>query len=647
MPRPSRPAAAVPADPRAAGGRRGSQGAPAAAAEAAGHAPAAGARSSGARSAGARSGRGQTPARDPAARRRPWRLIRFAVVATIWGGLAGALLLLWFARDLPRPEDALAPSRRPSLVLRDSAGRVFARFGDIAGEPVHLADLPPYVAEAAVDTEDRRFWTEPGIDPIGILRAAAVDLVHWRVVQGGSTLTQQVAKTLFLSDARTWRRKAQELLLTLWLDRHFSKRQILEIWLNRVYFGSGAWGIDAAARVYFGIPASRLTLWQAAVLAGLPRAPSRFNPRANPDAAAARARQVLAAMVRAGDLTAQGAQAAATAIVFPRTPPMQAGWFADWAAGAAAPLLAPGQDASLRTTLDPGLQHAAEAALTTVLDGPGVARGAHEGAVVVLDAATGAVEALVGGRDYQDSSYDRATEARRPPGSSFKPFVWLAALERGVRPDDRVLDAPIRLGAWHPRDYERRYLGEISVRRALALSINTVAVRLLLRAGGPRAVAAVAHRLGIADRLPDNASIALGTANVGLLEMAAAYATFFNGGLRVTPFGLLAVDAGGMVTPVAHPPPEPVIAPALAGMMAGMLRAVVAEGTGTGAAVPGRIVAGKTGTTQDYRDAWFIGNVNGRIIGVWIGNDDDQPMRGVTGGSLPVLVFRRVALALR
>jgi penicillin-binding protein 1A len=570
-----------------------------------------------------------------------------AVIAAIWGGLAAVLLLLWFARDLPRPADALTPSRRPSLVLRDAAGRVFARFGDIAGTPVRLADLPPYVAQAAVDTEDRRFWTEPGIDPIGILRAAMVDLIHWRIVQGGSTLTQQVAKTLFLSDARTWRRKAQELLLTVWLDRHFSKRQILEIWLNRVYFGSGAWGIDAAARVYFGVPASRLSLWQAAVLAGLPRAPSRFNPRADPDAAAARARQVLAAMVRAGDLTAQGAQAAAAAIAFPRTLPMQAGWFADWVAGAAEPLLAPGQDAGLRTTLDPGLQHAAEAALDGVLDGPGVARGASEGAVVVLDAATGAVQALVGGRDYQDSSYDRATEARRPPGSSFKPFVWLAALERGVRPDDRVLDAPIRLGGWHPRDYERRYLGEISVRRALALSINTASVRLLLRAGGPRVVAAVAHRLGIADRLPDNASIALGTANVGLLEMAAAYATFFNGGLRVTPFGLLAVRAGGTLTPVAHPLPVPVVAPALAAMMAGMLRAVVAEGTGTGAAIPGRIVAGKTGTTQDYRDAWFVGAVGGRIIGVWIGNDDDQPMRSVTGGSLPVMVFRRIALTSR
>ncbi|MBW4090373.1 MAG: transpeptidase-transglycosylase [Proteobacteria bacterium] len=640
MPRPSRPVAPVPAaDRRAAGGRRGRRG---------GSDSAEAVFDDGAPAAG-RIPRNRASAHAPSApgRRRPWRLIRLAVIAAIWGGLAAVLLLLWFARDLPRPADALAPSRRPSLVLRDAAGRVFARLGDVAGTPVRLADLPPFVAQAAVDTEDRRFWTEPGIDPIGILRAAMVDLIHWRIVQGGSTLTQQAAKTLFLSDARTWRRKAQELLLTVWLDHHFSKRQILEIWLNRVYFGSGAWGIDAAARVYFGIPASRLSLWQAAVLDGLPRAPSRFNPRADPDAAAARARQVLAAMVRAGDLTTQGAQAAAAAIAFPRTPPMQAGWFADWVAGAAEPLLAPGQDAGLRTTLDPALQHAAEAALDGVLNGPGVARGASEGAVVVLDAATGAVQALVGGRDYRDSSYDRATEARRPPGSSFKPFVWLAALERGVRPDDRVLDAPIRLGAWHPRDYERRYLGEISVRRALALSINTASVRLLLRAGGPRVVAAVAHRLGITDRLPDNASIALGTANVGLLEMAAAYATFFNSGLRVTPFGLLAVRAGGTLTPVAHPPPVPVIAPALAAMMAGMLRAVVAEGTGAGAAIPGRVVAGKTGTTQDYRDAWFVGAVGGRIIGVWIGNDDDQPMRGVTGGSLPVMVFRRIALTLR
>ena len=601
------------------------------------------------------------PARRSARPRRRlrWRLLRLGVIATIWGTVAAALLLLWFARDLPRPADALAPSRRPSLMLRDSAGTVFARFGDIVGTPVRLGQLPPYVAQAAVAIEDRRFWSEPGIDPIGILRAAVVDLIHFRVIQGGSTITQQVAKNLFLTDARTLRRKVQELLLTFWLDAHFTKRQILEIWLNRVYFGAGAWGIDAAARVYFGVPAARLTLWQAAVLVGLPRAPSRFNPRADPAAAAARGRQVLAAMVRAGDLTAAAAAQAAGRIAFPRTRPMAAGWFADWAAGQADTLLPPGEDASLATTLDARTQAVAEAALRALLAGPGAARGVSEGAVVVLDAATGAVRAMVGGADYQDSSYNRATEARRPPGSAFKPFVWLAALERGVRPDDLVLDAPIRLGNWHPRDYERRYLGEITVEQALAQSINTAAVRLLLRAGGPRAVAAVAHRLGIADRLPDNASIALGTANVGLLELTAAYAAFFNGGARVTPFGLTALDTGGggdneRRVLLAPPAPVPVISPTLAAMMARMLGAVVADGTGRAAAIPGRIVAGKTGTTQDYRDAWFVGFVGrpgaqappgGRVIGVWLGNDDDRPMRGVVGGALPAALFHAIGAA--
>jgi penicillin-binding protein 1A len=583
-------------------------------------------------------------------RSRLWRLIRFTIIAAVWGGLAVALAVLWFAWNLPLPDQAALATRRPSLGLQDDRGHVFARFGDLAGRPVRLDMLPRYVAEAVVDTEDRRFWHEPGIDPIGIARAALVDLVHWRVIQGGSTLTQQVAKTLFLSNARTLRRKVQELLLTFWLDRHFTKRQILEIWLNRVYFGAGAWGIDAAARIYFGVPAARLSLWQAAVLAGLPRAPSRFNPRADPAAAAARARQVLAAMLRAGDLTPQAAQAAAQAIAFPPTPPMAAGWFADWAADQATALLSPGEDASLRTTLDPAIQARAEAALAAVLDGPGRARGARQGAVVVLNAATGAVEALVGGRNYQDSSYDRATEARRPPGSAFKPFVWLAALQRGVRPEDRVLDAPIRIGTWHPRDYERHYLGEISVQRALALSINTASVRLLLRAGGPRAVAAVAHRLGIADHLPDNASIALGTANVGLLELTAAYAAFFNGGFRVMPFGVTAVQTVAGTQAVARALPQPVVAPALAAMMARMLGAVVRYGTGTAAAMPGRFVAGKTGTTQDYRDAWFVGFIQsgavGRVIGVWIGNDDDRPMRGVVGGSLPAEVFHRIAAGL-
>ncbi len=587
------------------------------------------------------------PSPPPVVRRRRFRLLRAAVIVTIWTSLALVVVLLWFARDLPRPDSALDAARRPSLTLRDDTGRVFASFGDVMGDPLHLTDLPPYVPEAVVAIEDRRFWHEPGIDPVGIARAALTDIVRLRIVQGGSTISQQVAKNLFLTNARTFRRKVQELLLTFWLEEHFSKRQILEIWLNRVYFGSGAWGIDAAARIYFGISARRLSLWQAAVIAGLPRAPSRFNPRADPGAAAARAREVLAAMVTNGDITAAQATAAAAQIAFPAATPMEAGWFADWAAGQAEQMLPPDEDATLRTTLDPRLQSAAELRLAALLAGTGSDHHATQGAVVALDAASGAVRAMVGGRNYRDGSYNRATLARRQPGSAFKPFVWLAALQKGIGPDDTVLDAPIRLGGWSPRDFEPHFLGQITVEEALAQSINTAAVRLLLRAGGPRAVAAVAARCGIEDKLPDNASLALGTGEVGLLELAAAYAPFFNGGRRVTPFGVAAVTAQGRTVAAPITPPQQVINPDDASDMARMLGAVVSEGTGRDAAIAGRTVAGKTGTTQDLRDAWFIGWTDGEIIGVWLGNDDGAPMKDVIGGSLPAKLFHDIALAVR
>jgi penicillin-binding protein 1A len=567
-------------------------------------------------------------------------------MTAIWGGLAGIVLLLWFARDLPRPEDAVAAVRRPSLTLLDRGGQTFANFGDIVGDKLLLSDLPAYLPQAAVAVEDRRFWHHPGIDPVGLARAAWVNLTAGRVVQGGSTITQQVAKTLFLTNARTLRRKVQEILLTLWLEHHFSKREILEIWLNRVYLGAGAWGVDAAARVYFGVSARHLSLWQAAMLAGLPRAPSRFNPRSNPYAAVARTKQVLQAMQDDGVITAAQAQQAAAAIRLPSSPPVASGWFADWAADQAQPFLPSDADAAVRTTLDLRLQAVAEARVAAMLDGPGLAADVSQGAVVALDAASGAVRAMVGGRDYRQSPFNRAVLARRQPGSTFKPFVWLAALRKGVRPDDTVLDAPIRVGGWSPEDFERRYLGAITVEEALAQSINTAAVRLLQQAGGPRAVIAAARELGIADRLPDDASLALGTGEVGLLEMTAAYAAFFNGGMRVTPYAIDALQADGHLT-APHAAPEAAIAPDQAGMMARMLGAVVSRGTGRAAALAGRAVAGKTGTTQDYRDAWFIGCVGGTVIGVWLGNDDNRPMRDVQGGGLPARLFHDIAQAVR
>ncbi len=586
------------------------------------------------------------PFEGPAApRRRPRRLarlLRWALIGGVWGILVLGVLLLWFARDLPRPETARDAVRRPSLTLTDRSGQVVATYGDVVGEPLRLADLPPYLPEAAVAVEDRRFWWHWGIDPVGIVRAAWVDLRAGHVVQGGSTLTQQVAKNLFLSNVRTFRRKVQEVLLTLWLERHFTKREILEIWLNRVYLGAGAWGVDAAARLYFGVSARHVSLWQAAVLAGLPRAPSRFSPRTDPEAAAARGREVLAAMADSGVITPAQAAAASAQIAFPPAPG-RAGWFADWAAQAAEPLVPENADATVRTSLDARLQAAVEARLAAMLDGPGARLDVGQGAVVVLDAASGAVRAMVGGREGRASGFNRAVLARRQPGSAFKPFVWLAALEHGKRPDDLIEDAPLHLAGWNPANFDGRFRGPVSMEDALAESLNTVAVRLEQAAGGPGAVAAVAHRLGIADALPDDLTLALGTGGVGVLELTGAYAAICNGGFRVAPTGIEAIRADGRSVLPERAPPVRVIAPELDAMMLRMMTAVVARGSGRAAAVAGRAVAGKTGTTQDFRDAWFVGCAGRSVIGVWMGNDDNRPMRGVTGGSLPARLFHEIA----
>lgn len=593
------------------------------------------------------------PNAAPRPRRRwGWFLFKWSFILAVWAMIAGGLGLVYFAWDLPRPDAALDAARRPSLTLADDTGRIYASFGDLVGEPLRLTDLPPFLPEAAVAVEDRRFWTHPGFDIVGILRATAVNLTRGRMVQGGSTITQQVAKNLFLTNARTFKRKVQEMMLTLWLERHFTKSEILEIWLNRVYLGSGAWGVDAAAQMYFGISARKLNLWQSAVIAGLPRAPSRFNPKVDPQAAAARGREVLAAMAEVGSITAGQAKAASDAISFQSRPSVGAGWFADWAAERAQPLVTTGADAALRTTLDSRIQGVVDAKLAALLDGPGVSAGVGQGAVVVMDPNTGAVRAMAGGRDYKTSPYNRAVVARRQPGSSFKLFVWLAALEHGARPDDTEQDAPIRLGNWQPSNFEGTFRGDVSLEEALAESINTVSVRLLLQVGGPKVVAEVANRLGLGETFPNNASIALGTSEVGVLEMAAAYATVFNGGRLVTPRVLESVEADGKSVPLNPVVAKRVLDPDTAAMMVRMLSAVVAHGSGRAASVSGRLVAGKTGTTQDYRDAWFVGALNpgspgSLVIAVWLGNDDNHPMKDVTGGSLPARLFHDIAADLR
>ncbi|MBB5688822.1 penicillin-binding protein 1A [Roseomonas alkaliterrae] len=569
------------------------------------------------------------------------------MILAVWGAVAGCVALVWFAWDLPRPEDALAHTRRPSVTMTTAEGALLATSGDLYGDTVRLRDLPAHLPAAFIAIEDRRFREHGGLDIIGMARALLANLAAGRVVQGGSTITQQLAKNLFLTPERSLRRKVQEALLALWLEARFSKDELLTIYLNRVYLGAGTFGVDAAARLYFGVPAARLTIAQSAVLAGLPRAPSRLNPRVNPSAAVARAVEVLEAMADTGAITPAQAMREAERIRFPPAPSRDAGWFADWVREGIAERAPPTADLLLRTTLDARLQAAVEARLEALLAGPGRAAGVTQGAVVALDAASGAVRAMAGGRDYRASPFNRATQARRQPGSAFKPFVFLAAIEAGASPEESVADTPLTLAGWSPGNGTWRARGTITIEEALAHSVNTAAVRVMQRAGGPRQVAAAAQRLGMPGPFPREASIALGTTEVTLLDLVAAYAAFANGGRRVAPHGIAEARAEGR--PLAWLPPAPaqVIAPEAAAAMRRMLAAAVAQGTGRAAALPGVAVAGKTGTTQDNRDAWFIGMAHGIVLGVWLGNDDASPMEGVAGGGLPARLFREILEAAR
>ncbi|HVE22403.1 MAG TPA: transglycosylase domain-containing protein [Acidocella sp.] len=582
------------------------------------------------------------PAKAPPWLKRLGAVARFAVIGAIWGGVALASVLLYFTWDMPNPSRAVTTPRRPAIRLYDQQGHLVARFGDEAGRVVLPRDLPPYVPGAFIAIEDRRFEDHGAFDLQGVARAALLDAVRRRVVQGGSTLTQQVAKTLFLTDQRSLRRKVQEAVLSLWLAHHYTRAEILGIYLNRVYLGEGAYGVDAAARLYFGVPANRLTLAQAAILAGLPKAPSSLNPLADPNAASNRARDVLNAMVATQRITLADENSALQQLDQATSPALRDSWFALWVMQHDSAVIPEGQDVTLTTTLDPGLQTVAEAALTSAIAQQGAALRVSQGAVVVLDARTGAVRALVGGVGDRDG-YDRAVLARRQTGSAIKPIVWLAGLRAGMSPDDEVLDAPLHFRGYNPRDDERIYHGDVTMTEALADSMNTVAIRILLRAGGARHVIVLARALGLDDHFPDDATMALGTGAVGVMQLAGAYATFFNGGNRVTPHGVTAING----VPYAAPSPVAVVSPEQAGEVASMMREVVQNGTGTAAFVPGLYTAGKTGTTQDYRDAWFVGDAGPDIIAVWVGNDNNSPMKKVYGGTVPAAVFKAIAVSLK
>ncbi len=573
--------------------------------------------------------------------RRGWAVTRLLIIGGIWGGLFLFLAGLWFTWDMPNPATAVTTPRRPAIRLLDPSGQLAARFGDASGQVVLPSALPPYVPAAFIAIEDKRYYEHGAFDTQGLARALVTDLVHRRVMQGGSSITQQVAKTLFLGNERTFRRKVQEAVLALWLTRHYTPDEILGIYLNRVYLGEGAYGVDAAARLYFGIPATQLSIAQAAILAGLPKAPSSLNPLANPEAAANRATQVLDDMVATQAISPEQENTAEAQLAAAAQPVSRTSWFALWVMQQESAQIPEGEDITFATTLNPALQKAAETSLDAALTLQGPALNISQGAVVVLEARTGAVRALIGGVGNREG-YNRATLARRQTGSAIKPIVWLAGLRAGMSPGDTVLDGPLYLHGYHPHDYEAGYRGEVTMTEALADSMNTAAIRILLRAGGAKRVIAVARLLGLNDNFPDDATMALGTGAVGVLQMAGAYATFFNGGERVTPYAVTTINGA----PAPHPAPVPVVDAGQAQAVAQMMRAVVTGGTGKAAFIPNIYTAGKTGTTQDYRDAWFIGYAGGDVIAVWLGNDDNSPTNKVLGGTLPAQIFKTIASGL-
>ena len=573
------------------------------------------------------------------------RLLYWAAVLGLWIGIAAVGLFAFVAATLPPIQSLEVPKRPPTIEIVGMDGTPLVSRGEMSGSDVSIKDLPVHLWKAFVAIEDRRFFQHFGVDPVGLGRATLANALRRHVAQGGSTITQQLAKNLFLTQERTLWRKLQELVLALWLERKLSKAEILELYLNRVYFGSGAYGVEAAAQRYFSKSARELKLAEAAMLAGLVRSPSRLAPSRNPNGAEHRAQAVLSAMAELGFISESAAKVA-TAHPARAVKPSSAGsanYVADWIMDVLDDLVGRvQQDLVVETSIDPGLQMAAEKALADELSAKGPKLDVSQGAIIAITP-QGAVRALVGGKSYAESQFNRAVAAKRQPGSAFKPFVYLTALERGLTPETMREDKPIALKGWKPENYKHEYHGAVTLTQALALSLNTVSVRLTLEFGAV-AVARTAHRLGIASKLESNPSLALGTSEVSLVELVSAYAPFANGGNAVATHVVERVrtQEGRVLFSYSAPKLGRIIEPRYVAMMNAMMRETLVSGTARSAQVASWPAAGKTGTSQDFRDAWFIGYTSHLVTGVWLGNDDSSPTRKSTGGGLPVEIWNRV-----
>jgi penicillin-binding protein 1A len=562
---------------------------------------------------------------------------KVAVYALVVATVAIAVAVTVAVSQLPSYQELIRRDDLGQMIrVRAADGSVMMSMGPSFGQWLGYDAIPPIMREAMIAVEDRRFRSHPGIDPIGVARAVRVRAGRGRWVQGGSTITQQLARNIFLDNSRSFGRKIREGILALALEWRFSKEQILELYLNRVYFGGGAYGIDAASRRFFGHSANQLSLEEAAIIAGLVKAPSNYSPTADAEAARQRATVVIDLMrqnetISAGDAAAADPNRVTLALGQERQ--NNARYFTDWALPQLDMLIDETvQPIDVWTTLDPNLQRTAHSAINS--NTPGGA----QGALVSLDR-DGAVRAMVGGRDYVRSIYNRATQATRQPGSAFKLFVYLAAIESGYNPSSTVNDAPLTIAGWSPRNDSGRYSGQVDLRTALAFSINTVAVRLAQDVG-TRNVADMAQRFGITTRVSTNPSMALGTSEVRLIDMTRAYASVGSGGVAVVPYGIRRVTTADGTLLYQHEADESrtLVAPWVAAQMTDLLQGVVLHGTGRNANL-GRPTAGKTGTTSSNKDGWFLGFSSGITTGVWMGRDDSRPVRGLAGGRAPAQAF--------
>ena len=578
-------------------------------------------------------------------KRNPWlRGVYWFAVVSVWFGIGLGFFAIYLAVDLPDLDALPPPGEHDSIEIRANDGSIMVTYGAVNGENLPPNEIPLIMKQAIVSIEDRRFFEHGGFDVRSFFRALWANISYGGVRQGASTISQQLAKNIFLSQQRTLKRKVQELFLALWLEQKFSKDAILTLYLNRVYFGSGTYGIEAASQKFFGHGATNLNVGEAALLAGLVKAPSRLSPLRNKDAAYDRARIVLSAMASAQYIDDE-------AMIFWRQNPpyislQQAGgedrYFTDWILERLEGLVAVGHEPLvIYTSLDPELQKQAVQALRDGLaGGAGSQADIGQGALLALSL-DGSVQAMVGGQKYADSQFNRATQALRQPGSAFKPFVYLAAIEKGLNMQTVLEDAPLDIDGWAPNNFSGTFSGPMTVKEGFIRSINTIAVQVS-EGAGRQYVTSVARRLGITSSLRAHPSIALGTSEVSLLELASAYTPFANGGLGVKPYGILEVrsNSGALLYRRAQAEKTAVIRPQDLQKIIPLLEGVVGEGTGRAAKLD-EMSAGKTGTSQNYRDAWFMGFTDNMVAGVWLGNDDNSPMVRVTGGGLPARIWHQ------